>query len=215
MDEFPNNSQRARSGSDIPKEEEIQIEKIISGEAVIQKPSGFKRLRRSFIAGDASSVGEHVFWNLLIPSAKDALSDMGSTFIDMMIYGEKRNRVPRHIPQQGVGSNSRINYGNISTSGSRLVLGPSQSIHEPEQPRFTPNDIVVGTRAEAEGIITKMFEVLDRYGLVTVANLYSMLGVTTNPMDSKWGWVNLSDSNVKRVSNGYLLVLPVPTDLGN
>lgn len=216
MDEFPNNSQRAGQppNQGVPIEVDKQIEKIIEGEATVRKPSRLKRLRQSFIMGDASSVGEHVFWNLLIPSAKDAVADMGRTFIDMMIFGERRNHLGGGAPTSGFGSNSRINYGGIST-GSRLVLKPAQ--HSPAnefvRERFNPNEIIVPTRAEAEGIITKMFEVLEKYKAVTVADLYRMVGVTADYTDNRWGWTNLDAADVRRVSEGVLLVLPQPQDL--
>jgi hypothetical protein len=212
VEEFPNNSQRA--GQSVPPEVDKQIEKIIEGEATVRKPSRRTRLRQSFIAGDASSVSEHVFWNLLIPAAKDALSDMGSTFIDMMIYGEKRNRPGAGTPGSGPGSTSKINYGSYSGGGSRLVLGSAQNNPVIEHQRFSPNEIIVGTRAEAEGIITKMFEVLEKYHVVTVADLYRMVGVTSEYTDNKWGWNNLDSADVKRVRDGVLLVLPLPQDLG-
>lgn len=214
MEEFPNNSQRAQKN--VPPEVEAQIDKIIEGQATVRKPSGWKRFRQSFIAGDASSVGEHVLWNLLIPSAKDALSDMASTFIDMMIYGEKRNRFGAGgTPTTGFGSTSRMNYGGIST-GSRLVSGPAQHsgpILEPSRQRYNPNEIIVSTRAEADGIISKMFEVLEKYHVVTVANLYSMIGVSSDYLDSKYGWTNLDSADVRRVRDGVLLVLPTPVDI--
>lgn len=210
MEEFPNNSQRAKEST---PEVEQKIEKIIEGQAIVRKPSGWKRFRRSFIAGDATSVGEHVLWNLLIPAAKDALSDMGSTFIDMMIYGEKRNRFGGGVPPNGPGSTSKFNYGAIS-SGNRIVMTPQNSpILEPQQHRLSPNEIVVPTRAEADSIISRMFEILETYGAVTVSNLYSLVGVSSEYTDSKFGWTDLGTADVKRVREGVLLVLPVPQDL--
>lgn len=212
MDEFPNNSHRSKQND--PEDVEKQIEKIIEGEVTVRKPSGWSRFKRSFIAGDASSVGEHVFWNLMIPSAKDALSDMASTFIDMMIYGEKRNRFNPNNPGSGLGSTSRINYGGIST-GNRVVFNPNQNPPiDSQRQRFSPNDIIVPTRAQADGVITRMFEILEKYNAVTVANLYSMVGISSDYMDSKWGWTNLDSADVKRVREGVLLVLPPPQDLG-
>lgn len=221
MNEFPNNSSRSQRDPEV-SQEEVHIDSIVSDGVGVSKPSRLKRLRRSFIAGDASSVGEHVLWNLLLPAAKDAVSDMGSTFIDMMIYGEKRGRLPRQgTPTQGLGSTSRINYGGVSTGtpGSRLVLAPNQVPQAPNdntQGRFSPNDITVPTRAQAEAIIAKMFEVLEKYNVVTVANLYSMVGISPDYMDSKWGWNNLDSANIKRLRSGAMLLeLPPPTDLGN
>lgn len=215
MSEFPNNSSRA-GDNPVPPDVDKQIEKIIEGQATVRKPSRRKRFRQSFIAGDATSVGEHVFWNLMLPALQDAVSDMGRTFIDMMIYGEKRARPNPGAPSSGPGSTSRINYGGYSSGGgSRLVLAPTQNnpTNEPHQRRFSPDEIVVPTRAEAEGIITKMFEVLEKYHAVSIADLYRMVGVTPDYPDYKWGWTNLDSADVKRVREGVLLVLPVPQDL--
>jgi hypothetical protein len=214
MADFPNNSSRA--GEPVPPEVDKQIEKIISGEAIVRKPSRWHRFRSSFIAGDASSVGEHVLWNLLIPALKDAASDMGSTFIDMMIYGEKRgNRfIQSGNPGSGVGSTSQINYGSIST-GSRLVRGPGQNNPIIEhQRRFSPNDVIVPSRAEAEGIILKMAEILEMYHFVSVSDLYRMVGVSPEYTDSKWGWKNLDSADIRRVRDGVQVILPPPQDLG-
>lgn len=216
MDDFPNNSSRGKQQPVPVPAEEPEIDTIVSEGVTVKKPSRLKRFRRSFIAGDASSVGEHVFWNLLLPAAKDALSDMGSTFIDMMIYGEKRVHARNPAaPAQGLGSNSKINYGGIST-GSRVVFSPAQAAQDPvNQGRFSPNDIQVPTRAQAEAIIAKMFDVLEKYKVVTVAQLYSMVNITPDYPDYKWGWTNLDSADIKRVRNGVLLVLPPPIDLGH
>lgn len=210
MEEFPNNSQRAKQSGE--PEIDKQIDKIIEGHATIRKASGWKRFRQSFIAGDATSVGEHVLWNLLIPSAKDALSDMASTFIDMMIYGEKRNRFGAGVPTVGLGSTSKFNYGAIST-GSRQVNGPIQSpILEPVR-RPNPNEIIVQSRPEAQGVIAKMYEVLEKYKVVTVADLYRMVDISSEYTDGSWGWTDLEGAGIKRIREGILLVLPPPQDL--
>lgn len=215
MEEFPNNSSRA-GDPDLTGEVEKDIEKIISGDVIIRKSSKWKRFRQSFIAGDATSVGEHVFWNLMLPAIQDAVADMGRTFIEMMIFGDKRSRFgPTSTPVSGLGSTSRINYGGISSGGNRLVLNPSQNspVSEPMHVRYNPNEIVVPTRTEAEDIITKMFEVLEKYRTVTVADLYRMVGVSSDYVDHKLGWTDLSSADVRRVNEGMLLVLPPPKDL--
>lgn len=196
--------------------EDIEIEKIVTGEVTIRKPSRWKKFRQSFIAGDATSVGEHVFWNLMLPAAQDALADMGRTFIEMMIFGDRRSRFgnPR-TPVSGPGSTSRINYGGMSNGGQRIVLTPNQNniSQEPTHVRFNPNEIIVSSRSEAETIINKMVEVIEKYNSVSVAHLYSMVGVSADYMDHKWGWTNLNHADVRRVNGGVLLVLPRPQDL--
>ena len=207
--EFQNNSQTAKQK---PKESvDEEIEKIIDGSARISKPTGMTRLRRSFIAGDASSVGDHVFWNLLIPSAQDAVAEMLSTFVDMMIYGEKRGRVTRPgVPAVGTGSTSRVNYSGVGTV-ARAAINPAMT--QPVVERLDPTRIMVNSRAEAEVVLGKMIEYVDQYGAVTVAQLYRMLGHTPEYTDNKWGWTNLDSADFRRHRHEVRIILPTPQDL--
>ena len=219
MEDLPSNSHRAKTETPESKNEK-NIEQIVTGPVIVRKPSGFKRLRTQFIKGDATSVGDHVLWNVLMPAAKDMVADMGITFWEMMIYGERRG--PGVVggfmsrttapPSQ---STSRFNYAGISSGGgsSRLVNGPTPQPATHEHERFVPNEIIVSSRAEAEAITLKMEELIERYTAVTVADLYRMIGRSINYTDDKWGWRNLEHANVKRVGQGVLLVLPHPEAL--
>lgn len=212
---FPNNSQRKPAEPEISEEASQEIEKIISGEAIARKPSGFRRFRKSFIAGDATSVSEHVFWNLLVPAAKDTVSDLASTFIDMMIFGEKRQRFGNPAaPSSGIGSNSKFNYTAISSASP---VGFNPQAHEEIVRSYNPQEITVATRSEAEAILTKMFQVLEKYKVVTVANFFTMCGITdSNYMNTSYGWTDLGDADIRRVGGGRLLiVLPPPKDLNH
>jgi hypothetical protein len=206
-DSFPNNSERAKA---VPPEVEREIEKVISGNATFKKPSGFKRFRQSFIAGDASSVREHLFWNVMIPRGQDLVSELLNLTFDMMIYGEKRTRVP------GVGSvaarstNSTISYGAISTGAQTAPATPQ---FDPRA-RVSLDEIYVPTRAEADAIFIKLFETLEKYRVVTVAELYGMLGRSPSPVDYKWGWRDLSQADIRRRGGLTHLIFPAPEDIG-
>ena len=218
MAPLPGNSnidkEKVESITDLDNEKGITS--LVDGEATFHKPSGFRRLRRSFIRGDATTVSEHIIWNLLIPAAKDTVADMGATFIDMMIFGERRT--PRGIssghvaPNQGPGSTSRFNYGGI-TSGSPLVLGQHSAPQDDYENQIIPNQVVVGHRSEADAIINKMQDLIVRYTAVSVADLYRMANRTPNYMDDRWGWTSLEGYKLKRVPHGVLLDLPEPKDI--
>lgn len=214
-DEFPNRSQRKAAEPEVVEAANNEIEKIITGEAISRKPSGFRRLRKSFIGGDATSVSEHVLWNMLVPAAKDTLAEMCSTFVEMMIFGEKRSRPSNvNVPTHGNGSTSKFNYAGVN-SGKAVIL--NQNVNDSVPGRYNPNEIIVGTRAEALGVIERMFEILEKYNAVTVTNLYTLVGRTSsNYMDNSWGWTDLGDADVRRVrGGGNLIVLPQPKDLNN
>lgn len=213
MSDFPNNSRKAEGNEYIPPEVEAEIEKVIEGNATIRKPSGLTKLRRSFIAGDATVVSGHVFWNQLVPSLQDVFLDMGMSFLEMMVKGEKSVGFRPHTPVQGPGkiNTSTMQYDGMSQQGSRLQLGPSQGPQQPQ--RYNPNEIVLDSRIEAITVIRRMQETLAIYKVISVGTLYSMLGATPGYMDNRWGWTNLDSATWKRAGGGYLLVLPQPQEL--
>ena len=54
-----------------------------------------------------------------------------------------------------------------------------------------------------------MNEIIEEYdGIVTVADLYDLVGITDKYTDHKYGWTNLRNAKVERVRDGYMLKLP-------
>ena len=75
------------------------------------------------------------------------------------------------------------------------------------------NEIILGTRVEAEEVIDRLFDLLSKYDNASVADLYELVGITANFTDEKWGWTDLRGASVAKVRNGYLLDLPRPEPL--
>ena len=70
------------------------------------------------------------------------------------------------------------------------------------------DDIILDTRKEAEEVLDRMDDLIDNYGVVSVADLYDLVGISGNYTDNKYGWTNLRNADVQRVRDGYLLKLP-------
>ena len=71
------------------------------------------------------------------------------------------------------------------------------------------NDIIVlETRSEAEEVIQRMDELIDMYGVVSVADMYDLVGVSCNYTDTKYGWTNIRSAEPVRVRDGYIIKLP-------
>lgn len=76
------------------------------------------------------------------------------------------------------------------------------------------DEIILETRMEAEEVIERMAEYVERYDQASVSDLYQLVGVTGSFADEKWGWKDLRAASVTRVRNGgYLLDLPRPIEL--
>lgn len=72
-------------------------------------------------------------------------------------------------------------------------------------------EVILEDRAEAEEVLTDMYGLLDRFQMVTVADVYGLVGEDSDFIDSKWGWTNLDGAKASRVRGGYMLILP-PTE---
>lgn len=70
------------------------------------------------------------------------------------------------------------------------------------------DEIILPDRGEAQAVIDGMFETLQRYQVVTVADLYALVGISGNFTDNKYGWDDLSGASILRIRGGYLLDLP-------
>ena len=73
-------------------------------------------------------------------------------------------------------------------------------------------ELVYGTRADAEDVLNGMSEIIDKYGFVTVADLYDISGLPgAYYTDSKIGWKgSIKEPTIRKVRDGYVIDLPKP-----
>ena len=53
-----------------------------------------------------------------------------------------------------------------------------------------------------------MNELLDNYGIVSVADLYDLVGKSCDYTANRYGWTNIRNAEPVRVRDGYLLKMP-------
>lgn len=217
MTEFPSNS-HVTSEKDIPAAPELEkakVQKIVSGTVVQRKKPLGKRMRELFIGDDGRGVARYVLLEVMIPAAKDTISDAISQGVERMLFGEASSRRRSNASRSG----GYTDYSRIAASARSTPPWKKPAVEQSlprqtmsRQARTTHNfdEIVFENRAEAEAVLDRMTELLERYALVTVADLYDLAGIETAFTDEKWGWVSLDDMRVLRVRNGYLLTLPRP-----
>lgn len=202
MNDYRSNSHKSREEQEEPKK---KIEKVVTGTVKTRKKNEIHKFADIFISEDISSVKSYIFMDVLVPAMKKAISDIVTNGIDMILYGGN-GRTNR---SSGA---SRISYRNYydqkddnrrSYDGSRTRTG------------YSHDDIVLETRGEAEEVLTRMDELIDAYGEVSVADLYDLIGKTCNYTDNRYGWTNIRNAEPIRVRDGYMLKLPKVTPLNN
>ena len=65
------------------------------------------------------------------------------------------------------------------------------------------------TRGEAEMVREQMLDIIERYGFVTVADVYDMADLTAPYTSNKYGWTNIRNAETMRLRDGgFVLKLP-------
>lgn len=213
MEEFPGNSFSTKGSkkNERPPVEKPKVEKIVEGTVVRRKKSLGKKFAETFF-GNAKNVWDFVLIDVMIPAARDTMVDAGKAYLEGIFYPDSvrrprsaRDRRDRHTPYDRVGSRGPVGYRR----------------DERDRPRMSPrnrskhnfDEIIVSKRAEAEGILQMLDDIIAQYGEATVENFYDMVGETSDYTDRNWGWRALPGAGVDRVSDGYVLDLPRPIPL--
>ena len=201
LNQYRGNSNASKQ-NDIPEREPMQV--VANGKKVPQ--SAGRRFLSEFIADDIHTIKDYILWDVLLPAVKNAISDTVTNGIDMLLFGQTRTRggntVKRITPYSSLYSNN--------VSGNRVV-----KYNEPVQDRrprslggYSYQEVVLATRPEAEDVLAQMRLYLDRYGVVSVGDLYGAVGEVPDMIDNKWGWSDLSGACVQRCSDGFILRMP-------
>lgn len=202
--EFPVNTKLGVTPAEPkPEPEPKKIEQVTENPVTRRKKPLRRRFMETFIQGEAKGVGSYLVQDVLIPAAKDTISDAMSQGIDRLLFGESRGRNRRPQPNTG----GFINY---SRMGAPTIRQPEPARPMTRQSRATHNfdEIVLATRQEADEVLERLYDLVNKYEVATVSDLYELVGVTGQYTDDKWGWTDLRGSTVSRISGGYLLDLP-------
>lgn len=199
MENYKPNSNRFKEEQRAKANEvEKRVDKpVVTGKVMTKKPSKLSKFAGEFISEDAKNVKSYVFGEVLIPAIKKAVSDIVTDGIHMILYGES-SRGRRS-------SASKISYRDYYDRDTRPMRNDRAAMNT----GFSYDDIILNDRGEAEDVLDRMYELLNTYQIVRVADLYDLVGITTNNyMVNSYGWNSLRTAEVVRVRDGYMIKLP-------
>ena len=196
MTEYKANSHRLKEEQKSKEVVKKDIQPV--AKAKTKKKSEVKKFADVFIAEDITSVKDYIVNDVLIPAAKKAISDIITNGIDMILYGEAKGRDRRRD------GGSRVSYTKYYERDRDRDYDRSRT----RRSVYDYDDIILDTRGEAEDVLNRMDDLIDAYGMVSVADLYDLVGISGNYTDNKYGWTNLRNAEVRRTRDGYLLKLP-------
>ena len=192
MEDYRSNSHKAKA--EAKEAAEKKVDKVVTGNVKRKKKSEVSKFKDVFISEDVSNVKSYIFLDVLVPAIKKAVSDIVKDGVDMMLYGDKRSG--------GRGSSSYVSYRSYSDNTSR------NSNRRSVRASYDFDDVIFDTRGEADAVLSSMDELMDRYGVVSVADMYDLCGMTCNYTDNKYGWKSLARADISRVGGDSMITLP-------
>jgi len=193
MESFQPNSHKSK------QEKEKKVEKVVQGTVTTRKKSLGKKFSETFLGDDIENVKGFIVFDVIVPTIKDTISNVVSSGIDMLLFGEARGSNTRRQ-----GGKSYVSYSNYyDNKRDRKPVNTQRGTHD-----F--RDIILETRGEAEEVLSNMVDILYDFNEVSVADLYDLCGISnSNWTDNKYGWTDLSGACVKRArGGGYIIDLP-------
>ena len=196
-DLYKPNSHKAKKEQQQKPPKEIQ--KVVTGNVKSKEQPMAKKMAKSFLADDLSNVKSYIILDVLIPTIKEAVSQIIKNGSDMLIFGD--------VKPLG-GKRAGYNYNGISSSKS-MVKNPHKTANRRAMHDF--REVTFETRADAMEVLSQLNELIENYGSATVEDFYIFIGEgkTAKYTDRKWGWTNLEGRNIERVlGGGYMIDLP-------
>lgn len=196
MDDYKPNSHRFKEEQKASPIESKKVEKVVAKTAKTKKKSELTKLKDVFISEDVSNVKTYIISDVLIPAAKKAIYDIITNGIDMILYGGSgRSKSKSNVDKVSYRSYYEASKDRFGSNNVSITRG------------FEYDDIIFESRGEAEAVRTQMNEIIDRYGVVTVADLYEMADLSAPFTSNRYGWTSVRNADIGRVREGYVLKL--------
>lgn len=199
MNDFKPNSHRFKDAQKDTKQERRKIEKVVRGTAKTKKKSEISKFANAFVPENKANIRDYIVWDVIFPTIKDTVWEILSNGIHMVLFGESSRGRKNSTP------GSRVNYNNISSGTSRSI---DRFADNKTRNGYSYDNVYLESRGEAEEVLTRMDELIELYGTVSIADLYDLVGITGQYTDNKYGWRNLRNAEAVRTRDGYLLKLP-------
>lgn len=174
--------------------------KAITKNVIEKKSSRNPNIR--LVSEDAKSVGNYVLVDIIIPKIKELITTGFKYAIDFVFYGTKGTKSNK----PGIGT---VSYSSFYSSPTYQQPG-SYSNPMVSRPNniFTINEIVFPDREDAEKVLLALNDTIMKYGCANVGDFYDFINKPHSFTDLKYGWRDLRDAEIIRVSDGFTIRFP-------
>lgn len=191
------------------KKERQKLKPVVTNPVTRKKKGLGGKIADTFFGDDIDNVGSYLIHDVIVPGTKNIISDLITGGLDMIFYGESRGRHGRSATRDKNKSYVR-ELVNEHNSYAGYYNKPAQSSAPATRNKANHNfdDIELTTRAEANEVLLSLQDVLDMYGVVTVADFYELVNIAPEFTDHDYGWSSLARATVVPTRRGYVIKFP-------
>ena len=200
-------SYKARSSLEVEtaEVEEKRVKTVVPAETT-KTDSMLSKFLKSFMQTDLDTIKNNIIDDYIVPGIKEAILGI----IDMFFYRDSSGPRGRGAANTG----PYVSYSSKYRNGSRPSMNQPRDYDR--QHSFDYRELYWSSRGKAEAALKSLWEILDEYHMVRIADLFD-IAEATPPGDSTgndYGWRDLSGSEVQRTYDGkYVIKLPTAVSL--
>lgn len=192
--------------SDTSRGPKKDIKPVVSGAVQVPRPAT-RRFFDFLFAESPKALGRKIGKDVVVPRVKAGFEEAINSFLSGMLWGDSANRPMGNMIQRTMLRGGGTNYNQMSDPHN--ISHARQA--NVQQSSGNYQDLVVPTQQMSEVLLANLYELLNQYRVVAVADLYELAGITPQISDNSYGWVSLDGARISKVRDGYLLELPRPS----
>jgi len=176
----------------------------VAGKANIKKKSEGKKFLEAMFQGDLTSIKDSIVDNVFVPAMKELIWNTIERAVKGLMYGDfsssrsvERNSIPAR----------QIDFTRYSDRRRR-----DDYRDQSRNDIYDYGEVFLEDRKDAEALLDRIYELLDKYQWVSVAQLYELAGLRGLYTDHNYGWRDKDrrDIYITTTRGGYLVKMPRP-----
>jgi hypothetical protein len=194
--EYKPNSHRYKEEQKNANGDTKRVQKAVVSGKVKTRKNEVRKITNLIVSDNASDLKSMLVMDVLVPAIKDVVEDMFTKGVRLVLRGETGSRSKRS-------NGEYVSYRSYSDrKDDRYRDSRSRS-------RFDYDDLVFESRGDADAVLDQMDAIIERYGVVRVADMYDLADRSAPYTSNDYGWTSVRHGEIVRTRDGgYVIKLP-------
>lgn len=210
MKNYKTNSNASREKENAS--EDKKLEAVVNGETHLKKKKTINKILSLLINDNVEDIPYTILHDIVVPVVKESAYKMIND-ASYILLSDSTHRIGRNL--------SRTMYGSFYESDSERLRPRTRTsdkkagyTNAPRRYNNSCDNVIFTTRVDAEMVLESMFNVLNSYDSVSVADFHELANIPNdNYTLNNYGWTDLTNAKIVQTRDGYMIKMPKPIQL--